>query len=69
MGNVRVYRFEYLDRGTGQVVPSTDYATEMSIRQMGATILRDTGIDVDAGRVAQPSGLLQEKAVSSDDGF
>ncbi|HET6263735.1 MAG TPA: hypothetical protein VFD95_02675 [Usitatibacter sp.] len=47
MSKVRVFRFQYADRNTGQLEESPDYATEKAITEIGATKLEDTVREVD----------------------
>jgi len=47
MPKVRVFRFQYVDRNTGGIEESPDYATEKAIAEIGATKLEDTAREVD----------------------
>ena len=49
---VRVYRFRYFDRALRAERISSDLATEESIKSMGASILRDTEIEVPEGEIS-----------------
>ena len=58
MHRVWVYRFRYFNRRTGRSEVSTDYATARAIGEIGAEMIADTAMEVDAGRVSSPSGYL-----------
>jgi hypothetical protein len=58
MDTATVFRFDYFDRATGRVQRADDYATEKAIRSMGATILRDTALQVSPADVSA-AGLLR----------
>lgn len=47
MPKVRVFRFQYLDRNSGRLEDSPDYATEKAIAEIGATKLEETALEVD----------------------
>ena len=49
---VRVYRFRYFDRSTRAERVSADLATEASIASMGASILRETEVQVPEGEIS-----------------
>jgi hypothetical protein len=49
---VQVYRFKYFDRSMRAERISPDFATEESIVSMGATILRDTEMQVPDGEIS-----------------
>ena len=49
---VRVYRFRYFDRSMRAERISADLATEESIASMGATMLRDTEMQVPEGEIS-----------------
>jgi hypothetical protein len=60
MQTVTVFRFDYFDRVTGKIQHAEDYATERAIKSMGATILRDTALQVSPGDVSS-AGLLRRQ--------
>ena len=49
---VRVYRFRYFDRTMRAERISADLATEESIASMGASILRETEMQVPEGEIS-----------------
>lgn len=59
MKTVSVFRFDYFDRITGRIQHAEDYATEKAIKSMGATILRDTALQVSPADVST-AGLLRQ---------
>lgn len=66
MAKVTVYRFEYFDRPTGRMRISDDYATAKAIREIGAVLLPETAMEVDACRVGVHSGYLMRSAPSPE---
>jgi hypothetical protein len=65
MHRVWVYRFRYFNRRAGRYEVSADYATARAIREIGAEMIADSAMEVDAGRVSSPSGyLIAERKVA-----
>lgn len=55
---VTVFRFEYLDRATGERVAADDLATAYAIQEMGATSILGSAMRIGAGRASR-SGIAQ----------
>ena len=51
MEKVTVYQFEYLDRNTGVLTRSEDWATARAIAEVGANVIESTAREVDARTV------------------
>jgi hypothetical protein len=62
MQKTTVYSFEYFDRATGKWLLAPDMATEAAITSMGAKIVRDSALEVDATRVAYAGILMRNTA-------
>ena len=60
MQKTTVYTFEYFDRTTGKWLIAPDMATEKAIEAMGAKIVRESALDVDATRVAYAGILMRD---------
>ena len=51
MAKLLVYRFEYFDRAAKIRRVADDFATEKAIREVGGTVVRDSGKEVPEGEV------------------
>ena len=51
MAKLLVYRFEYFDRAANARAVADDFATEKAIREVGGTVLHETGKEVPEGEV------------------
>jgi hypothetical protein len=58
MPRVLVYRFRFFNRSTQRYEESEDYATPRAIREIGAEMIGESALEVDAGKVSSPSGYL-----------
>ena len=61
MGKIRVFRFQFFDRNTGQIEDSPDYATEKAIAEIGATKIEETGREVDERWVSWAGIVMRQQ--------
>ena len=57
MQKIKVFRFQYFDRGTKQFKESDDFATEKAIVEMGAIVLHHATKEVEE-RVIGRAGIV-----------
>ena len=55
---VKVYRFRYLDRKSGEMVLADDWATAQAIRHVGGVIEPGTEREVETAEVSATAGLV-----------
>lgn len=60
---VKVYRFRYFDRKSGEMVLADDWATAQAIRHIGGVIEPDTEREVESAEVSVTAGLLVQQRV------
>lgn len=64
MRPINVYQFEYFDRRVGRFRISSDFATERAIKEIHATILRETCRCVGENQIGR-AGYLVNQAFDS----
>jgi hypothetical protein len=57
---VWVYRFSYIDRQSGERRVADDFATEVTIAEIGAHILQETARQVDANTVGRAGYVIRD---------
>ncbi len=58
---VKVYRFRYFDRKSGEMLLADDWATEQAIRHIGGVIEPGTEKEVDIAEVSATAGIVVAK--------